>query len=467
MIKEREHVISRVNQIIQTLLSALAFTLAWGIYHHEHYRILLHSQEFNIFLLLTILSGWIAVEYSGLHYMSREESYHELFFRYLKVTAAETLVLWLANSHLGNQWLDLQLLSVFAMLNLFLLFAFKASFFRMMKFFRHRGFNTRQLLIIADGKSVEFIDALIASKDWGYCIWGVVANSPEIKETYEGRLNIISGISTIENILKQSVIDEVIYSKNQPDYHEINSMFNICSELGVVFRLRPEIFVSKSMDYKITLFNDHPLYVFRNIPDSYIELKIKRLFDVLFSFIVLLIASPLLLMVALMIKLSDGGPVFFHQERVGLYGRRFACLKFRTMVVDAEALKSGLMQQNEQTGPVFKMKYDPRITRIGRLLRKYSIDEFPQFFNVLNGDMSVVGPRPPLPDEVSHYQRWQNRRLSMKPGITCIWQVSGRNTIDFDEWVKLDTQYIDNWSLKLDAKIILKTIRVILKGNGI
>jgi lipopolysaccharide/colanic/teichoic acid biosynthesis glycosyltransferase len=163
---------------------------------------------------------------------------------------------------------------------------------------------------------------------------------------------------------------------------------------------------------------------------------------------------------------EDGGPVFFHQKRIGLNGRQFHCYKFRTMVVNAESLQKELLDKNEQEGPVFKIKNDPRITKIGRFLRKTSLDELPQFMNVLKGEMSVVGPRPPIPEEVKKYKRWQQRRLSMKPGITCIWQVSGRNSIPFDQWMKMDMQYIDTWSLKLDIIIILKTIKVVLMGDG-
>jgi lipopolysaccharide/colanic/teichoic acid biosynthesis glycosyltransferase len=172
-----------------------------------------------------------------------------------------------------------------------------------------------------------------------------------------------------------------------------------------------------------------------------------------------------MLFIAILIK-SDGGPVFFLQKRSGLNGRQFYCYKFRTMVVNAENLQSSLISQNEQKGPVFKIKNDPRITKVGQFLRKTSLDEIPQFINVLKGEMSVVGPRPPIPSEVKQYERWQNRRLSMKPGITCIWQVSGRNNIPFDQWMKMDMQYIDTWSLKLDFVILLKTLRTVVSGEG-
>jgi lipopolysaccharide/colanic/teichoic acid biosynthesis glycosyltransferase len=197
-----------------------------------------------------------------------------------------------------------------------------------------------------------------------------------------------------------------------------------------------------------------------------VGLKMKSALDFFFSFIVIILVSPVFLVIAVAIRLEDGGPVFFTQERIGLNGRRFFILKFRTMVAKTGALKVSLPGQNEQTGPVFKIRNNPRVTRIGRLLRKTSFDELPQFFNVIRGEMSLVGPRPPIPSEAEEYQQWQKRRLTMKPGITCTWLVSGRNNIPVDEWVKLDLEYIDNWSLTRDAVLILKTVKVVLTGTG-
>lgn len=192
----------------------------------------------------------------------------------------------------------------------------------------------------------------------------------------------------------------------------------------------------------------------------------KRTFDLFFSFSIIMLGSPVFLIIAFVIWLNDRGPVFFIQERVGLNGRRFRIFKFRTMVVNAEALKVSLLGLNEQTGPVFKITNDPRVTRIGRFLRKTSFDELPQFFNVMRGEMSVVGPRPQISSEVETYKRWQKRRLTIKPGITCTWQVTGRNNIPFNQWVMLDLEYIDNRSLALDAGLIIKTIKVIFIGTG-
>ena len=177
--------------------------------------------------------------------------------------------------------------------------------------------------------------------------------------------------------------------------------------------------------------------------------------------------GPLVMLpVAIGIKLTSPGPILFRQKRSGLHGRLFTMYKFRSMVNDAEMLRAELEAFNEMTGPVFKMNQDPRVTPIGKFMRRTSIDEFPQLWNVLVGDMSLVGPRPPIPNEVDKYDPWHRRRLSMKPGLTCLWQISGRNKIGFDQWMKLDLQYIDNWSLWLDFTILLRTIPVVLSGFG-
>jgi len=195
-------------------------------------------------------------------------------------------------------------------------------------------------------------------------------------------------------------------------------------------------------------------------------LLVKKSFDVALSFVLLVLLSPLFLLVAILIKLNSKGPVFFTQERVGFNKRRFKLFKFRTMVDNAEKLREELEEQNEVSGPVFKIKNDPRITPIGKWLRRISMDELPQLINVLKGEMSLVGPRPPIPSEVERYEWKDRRRLSMKPGITCLWQINGRSNIPFEKWMKLDKEYIDNWSLWLDLKILAKTIPAIIRGSG-
>lgn len=205
------------------------------------------------------------------------------------------------------------------------------------------------------------------------------------------------------------------------------------------------------------------LLPYRNAP---IAKGCKRATDLALSALALAVLAIPLLLIALLVKLTSKGPVLFVQKRVGMNGRVFRCLKFRTMVVNAEELKASLEHLNEMSGPVFKIRNDPRITAIGRTLRKYSLDELPQLLNVLLGDMSIVGPRPPLPDEVSAYEPWQRRRLAMRPGLTCLWQISGRNNVDFDRWMHLDLKYIDEWSYVRDWLIIAKTVPVVLFGEG-
>jgi exopolysaccharide biosynthesis polyprenyl glycosylphosphotransferase len=196
------------------------------------------------------------------------------------------------------------------------------------------------------------------------------------------------------------------------------------------------------------------------------QMAIKRLIDIIASASAIWLLLPVCVVIAALIRLGSRGPIFFRQVRVGLHGRTFNMLKFRSMVVGAEAQRGALQSLNEQSGPVFKIARDPRVTRVGRFMRKFSIDELPQLINVLRGDMSLVGPRPPIPQEVDQYQPWQRRRLSVRPGLTCIWQVSGRNEITFDQWMRLDMRYIDHWSLKDDVGLILKTVPVVLGGRG-
>jgi exopolysaccharide biosynthesis polyprenyl glycosylphosphotransferase len=271
----------------------------------------------------------------------------------------------------------------------------------------------------------------------------------------------------LEELLKRHVVSEVfLASSRDPHRAEMQAAIGVLEGFGIPFalpacgfrfgRARPE------HEHLVADGYVHYLSV-RRKP---VQQAIKRAFDILASSIALGMLSPLMLVVAVLIKMSSRGPLLFKQNRVGLHGRIFHMLKFRSMVVNAEELKAKLMAHNEQQGPVFKMKRDPRITAVGRFIRKYSIDELPQLINVLRGEMSVVGPRPPIPSEVEKYEAWQRRRLSVRPGLTCVWQVSGRNQISFEEWMYLDMQYIDHWSLAQDFQLILKTVPVVLTGRG-
>jgi exopolysaccharide biosynthesis polyprenyl glycosylphosphotransferase len=277
---------------------------------------------------------------------------------------------------------------------------------------------------------------------------------------------IIGSIDQLEEILRRTAVDEAVFCIKQGWEGGLDKYFMICEEMGVTVRVVADFFNLMLSRTQLDDYYGVPLLTFQSTPDRTFELFIKRVMDIVVAGVGLIVLMPMFIAFALAIKIYDPGPILFAQERVGLNKRRFQFYKFRTMVVNAEALKEELMQHNELDGPAFKMKNDPRITALGRLLRKYSLDEFPQFWNVLVGDMSLVGPRPPVPKEVEKYDRWQLRRLSMRPGLTCIWQVSGRNDIGFLDWMKMDLFYIDNWSLWTDLKILVQTIPAVIMGRG-
>ena len=281
------------------------------------------------------------------------------------------------------------------------------------------------------------------------------------------RGQVLGTADALESVLRQLPVGEVFIANNHLAHaDEMQKVVKMCERFGVPFALPANMFrlerARPLLSHGVTDGYVH----YQSVQAKPVQFAFKRFFDIASSGLALWCLAPLLLIVAALVKLTSRGPVLFRQQRVGLHGKPFGMLKFRTMVENAEALKAQLAAQNEMDGPVFKMKHDPRITRIGRFLRKFSIDELPQLINVLRGDMSVVGPRPPVPNEVLKYEPWQRRRLSVRPGLTCIWQVSGRNEISFEQWMYMDLQYIDNWSFKKDVELVLKTFPVVLTGRG-
>ncbi len=272
----------------------------------------------------------------------------------------------------------------------------------------------------------------------------------------------------LERVLRERAFQEVYLAGSSLRHGSaMQAAIRVCERFGVPFALPANHFrFDRARPASSRAIADGYIH-YLNVEHKPYQMAVKRVLDILVSSIVLVLLSPLLLVVSVLILvLCSPGGVLFRQPRVGHHGRMFNMLKFRTMVADAEARKASLEKLNEQSGPVFKIKDDPRITRLGRILRRYSIDELPQFINVLRGDMSIVGPRPPIPSEVARYEAWQRRRLSVLPGITCVWQVSGRNEISFEEWMYLDMRYIDHWSLAEDLKLILKTVPVVVSGRG-
>jgi exopolysaccharide biosynthesis polyprenyl glycosylphosphotransferase len=272
-------------------------------------------------------------------------------------------------------------------------------------------------------------------------------------------------LSALPGLLERQVIDEVVFAVDSQRLAGLEDVMLVCDEDGVRTRVAVDFFPHVNSEVYLDRFGQVPLLTFAAAPHDEIRLFAKRAIDVALAAAALVLLAPVMLLVALAIRATSPGPAIFSQERCGLNGRRFTFYKFRSMVANAEDLKAGLEHLNQKQ-VAFKIRNDPRATLVGRYLRRFSIDEWPQLWNVLKGDMSLVGPRPAVPNEVERYQRWQRRRLRMRPGLTCLWALEGRDALDFESWMRKDMEYIDNWSLSLDWKIMLLTIPRVLLGKG-
>lgn len=336
---------------------------------------------------------------------------------------------------------------------------------------RRSGYNYRHLLILGFNEdAVKMAHKIDATPVLGYKIGGFVseisAEAAAVKIPSESH-RIIGHIANLKPILEKGPVDEVIICLPVLEhFNVVSEVVQMARELGIVVRLFPDDATAKVLTRcNLEQFEGHYVVTFFR-EQMLLQLFGKRVMDFVLSGILLILLSPLLLAVAIMIKVTSPGPVFFVQPRVGMNKRSFKLYKFRSMYIDAEKRKQELAHLNEMDGPVFKIKNDPRITPLGHFIRKTSIDELPQLVNVLTGHMSLVGPRPPLLSEVDKYEWLYRKRLSIKPGITCLWQISGRNEITFKQWMELDQQYIDNWSLWMDIKILAKTVPAVLLRKG-
>ena len=329
----------------------------------------------------------------------------------------------------------------------------------------------RRRVLVAGGlaESRQAAASVEAHHDWGLELVGVVSDGSwgSGAAAPNRYLGTYADIPALTN--GGYVIDEVLFAPARghlDDLQTLEPIFFGLEEQGISTRLVVNFLPKGLTDLTVDEFGGVPLITFSTAPHDEVVLFIRRCADFALAFGLIVVLSPLLAVVALLIRITSKGPVLFRQLRCGLHGRPFTFLKFRSMQVDAEELKANLAPFNEMDGPAFKMSNDPRVTPVGRVLRRTSLDELPQLWNILRGDMSFIGPRPAVLEEVRQYEPWQRRRLSMKPGLTCLWQVSGRNELTFEEWMRLDLEYIDNWSLWLDVKIALKTIPAVLLGRG-
>src|SRR5271170_1313349 len=328
-----------------------------------------------------------------------------------------------------------------------------------------RGMNTRNLVILVSNKiSIALKEHISHRLHLGYTFRGFVSLPGERRVGIHGD-EVLGSVDQIRQIAKQFFIDELVIAE-PCSVEQVISILEEAREIDLDVRVLPGYYESVTADAPIEYLGDFPVVALHRGHVPLFAMALKRVFDIAMSLSALIAAAPIMIAIAIAIRLEDRGPVFYVSERVGKKGTVFSCYKFRSMVMNAEQIKAKLTGQNERTGILFKMKDDPRITKVGRFLRKYSLDELPQLFNVLRGDMSVVGPRPPIASEVAKYEIDHFRRLEVLPGLTGLWQVRARQDPSFERYIALDTAYVENWSFWLDLKIILMTASAVMRGTG-
>jgi len=473
MLKQRAKVVAGGLRLFDMAVLGVAFPIAYyvrdtvllaegavarrgGLYPITTYWPLLAST-----ILVWQLSSW----WSGLYARYRTLGIFTEIFRLARSVVVLSVIVAAGQFLLKQQDLSRLFVGVYYTTVFVLLVANRLALRLVAHAARRRGRNTRTFAVVGSGEMAEaIVETIGAHQEWGYRFAGYVL---EDAAAVPPRAKVLGRLSDMGDLLEAHVLDEVIFGVPRERLDAIEEAVSLCEEQGVSVRVLLNSFLSNRRSrMSVEELEGIPMLAFSRTPSDVAPLVAKRIFDIVVSAMAVILLAPLFIGLAIAIKLESPGPVFFRQRRVGLNGREFWLYKFRSMCHDAEAKLAHVRDRNEMDGPVFKMREDPRVTRVGRFLRKTSLDEFPQFWNVLKGEMSVVGPRPPIRSEVKLYKRWQRRRLSVKPGITCTWQVSGRNEVDFAQWMELDLHYIDNWSLWHDLKIVLRTIPAVILGKG-
>ena len=482
MLKEKDAVIRKATILLDAVIVSIAFVLAFLIRQHFHafYKLdiipyakvvvdasTLSMSDYLIVVFFVVPIWCFALYLNGMYRSLRTKTIPSAIFIIIK-SAILTAVIFGASAFIFKlKFVSRVFFIIFLAISSLFIMIEKILIFLIVRYVRKQGYNYRMLLIVGTGKRAsQFISNIRNHPEWGLRINGVLdCEEGQLGKEIEGA-KVIGTLENLPKILHNHSTDEVVFIVPRAKLSSIENSLYVCETEGVKATIAVDLFDFKLAKARLTELEGIPLVTFETTVAKEWQLFIKRAFDIIASGLGLIILSPLFLIVAVLIKVTSPGPVLYLQKRVGLNDRRFALYKFRSMYKGSHEKLSELAEKNEAKGPIFKMKKDPRITPFGRFMRKFSIDELPQLFNVFVGEMSLVGPRPPLPQEVAQYEPWQRRRLSMRPGITCIWQVSGRSKIGFDEWMKLDLVYIDNWSLSLDFKILCRTVPVVLFGIG-
>jgi exopolysaccharide biosynthesis polyprenyl glycosylphosphotransferase len=483
MVREKEIFLIRLMKATDAIVVAVSFISAYfvtlGVKQFFNLGELAFATSFslsgamyflwsNLWLVLITIPAWVSfMSLDGVYENFRTKVFIEVIWRVFRTGLLSIVVLGSGVFLLKMTLTSRLYVAIFFIVALVFL-GFEKAFWRwyLDRTFR-RGYNLMNLLIVGTGKrALEFIEVVKIHSNWGLNIVGLVDDDPKLLGKKIMEYEVIGRIRDIPRILREHVIDRIIFVIPRMWLNRIEDAIYHCEREGISTAVSVDLYKPKLATLRQSNFAGIPLIIFQTSMAKEWQLYLKRCYDVLVSIVSIILLIPFFIFVIIGIKFSSRGPIFFRQVRCGLNGRKFTLYKFRSMYVGSDMKKRELARQNEMNGPVFKMKRDPRVTRFGKFMRKFSVDELPQLFNVFSGNMSLVGPRPPLQTEVEMYESWQRRRLSMKPGLTCIWQVSGRSKVDFEKWMEMDLKYIDNFSLWLDFKISIRTIFVVLTGYG-
>ena len=480
MIKEKENLFRKSLMILDIFVVIISFFIA---FHFRQSLQLLYKLDLfpdqkvldrlaplanylNI-LPVFLFVWWAALSSAGLYESFRRKHFFEIVWGIIKssffVMVIFASIAFIFKFHFVSR--SFMLISFF--ITALLLISERWIIVSFMRSLRKKGYNYKNVLLVGTGcRAKKFIKLVDKHHEWGLKIIGLIDADKEMLGRIIGGKKVIGVLEDMPDMLSKKVIDEVMFIVPRKWLSMIEKSLLACEIRGIKASIATDFFNTKIAHWASSDIEGIPLLGFKTTIGEEWQLLLKRLFDIILSSIGIIVAFPLFMALAIIIKWLSGGPVVFRQLRSGLNGRQFVMYKFRTMVNGAEKKKDAISSLNEMNGPVFKMHNDPRVTKFGKFLRRTSLDELPQLFNVLRGSMSIVGPRPPIPSEVSKYEVWQRRRLSMKPGLTCFWQTNGRNNVDFDKWMRMDLEYIDSWSLGLDFKILLKTIPAVLFSAG-
>ncbi|MDT3700866.1 MAG: sugar transferase [Thermincola sp.] len=436
------------------------------VFSYDYLSSLAYFEGYLKFYFVIVVVLVFLLQKYGLYYLGVREGALDEFFKVSKAVLYSGLVVAFLSYLFKVQLFSRFVFAAFIAVSIIVLWLWRMVKLQITLSLFQRGFLQKKLLIIGAGEVGQMVAEEIRSRPGlGYRIAGFVDDDPEKMSRTVAGVEVVSTSRDIQEAVTRTGAEEILITI--PSERELtNSIISQIRRYNLQIRIVPEMFNLMTTSVEVGRLGPVPYMRIVKTPMRGMPLFVKRLFDVTVSLTGLLFVSPIFLAVVTAIKLDSPGPVIFKQKRVGKNGDLFDFYKFRSMVVNAEELRAELAAANEADGPVFKIREDPRVTRVGRFLRKYSLDELPQLLNVIKGDMSLVGPRPPLPSEVEEYGNIEWRRLEVIPGITGLWQISGRSEVSFRKWMELDVYYIENWSFWLDLKILLRTIPVVLTGKG-